>query len=64
MISSKILVVSLVIFSVVAFLAGDLCLGDIENDGWKASPELIAKLTRRRSETNYNERNTLYLTRC
>jgi len=56
MINSKILVVSLAIFSVVSFLAEDLCLGGIDNDGWKASPELVAKLTLRRSEANYDER--------
>ena len=55
MLNSKIFVVSLVIFSVVSFLAGDLCLGGMDNDGWKASPELVAKLTKSRSETNYDE---------
>jgi len=55
MINSKILVVSSVIFCTVAFLTEDLCLGGMDNDGWKASPELVAKLTKSRSETNYDE---------
>jgi len=55
MINSKILVVSLAIICAVAFLVEDLCLGGMDNDGWKASPELVAKLTKSRSETNYDE---------
>ena len=55
MINSKILVVSLAILCAVAFLAGDLCLGGMDNDSWKASPELVAKLTQSRPETNYDE---------
>lgn len=51
----RIFLVSLVVFGVVTFAAGDLCLGAIDSDGWKASPELVAKLTQRRSETNYDE---------
>src|SRR4030042_1947518 len=55
MIKSKILVVSLAIFCAVVFLAGDLCLGGTDNDSWKASPELVAKLTKSSSEANYDE---------
>jgi hypothetical protein len=55
MFEGKILLVSLVIFSVISFAAQDLCLGGMDNDGWKASPELVAKLAQRRSETNYDE---------
>ena len=55
MFEGKQLLVSLVIFSIVSFLTGDACLGGIDADGWKASPELVAKLSQRRSETNYDE---------
>jgi len=55
MFEGKILLVSLAIFSVVSFVAEDLCLGGIDSDGWKASPKLVTKLTQRRSETNYDE---------
>jgi hypothetical protein len=55
MFESKQLLVSLAIISVVSFLTGDACLGGIDVDGWKASPELVAKLSQRRSETNYDE---------
>lgn len=47
--------VTLVVFSVVSFAAEALCLGGMGDDGWKASPELVAKLTQKRSETNYDE---------
>jgi hypothetical protein len=55
MFEGKQLLVSLVIISVVSFLTGDACFGGIDGDGWKASPELVAKLSQRRSETNYDE---------
>jgi len=55
MFESKIFLISLAIFSVVFWAAEDLCLGGIDSDGWKASPELVAKLAQRRSETNYDE---------
>jgi hypothetical protein len=55
MFEGKILLVSLAIVSVVFFAAEDFCLGGIDGDGWKASPELVAKLTQSRSETNYDE---------
>jgi hypothetical protein len=55
MFENKILLVSLAIFGIIFYAAEDLCLGDIESDGWKASPELISKLTQQRSDTNYDE---------
>jgi len=50
----KVLVL-LAIFSFIFLYSEVLCLGGEDNDSWKASPELVAKLTQRRSETNYNE---------
>jgi hypothetical protein len=55
MFEGKKLLVSLVIFSVASFIAEDLCLCGGDGDDWKASPELVAKLSQRRSETNYDE---------
>jgi hypothetical protein len=45
----------LVVLSIVFFLTDDFCFGNMGNNSWKASPELVAKLTQRRSETNYDE---------
>jgi hypothetical protein len=56
MFKGKLLLVLLAISSVVSFAAEDLRMGGIDSDGWKASPELVAKLSQRRSETNYDER--------
>ena len=55
MFEGKILLVSLAVVSVISLAAEDLCLGGMDNNGWKASPELVAKLAQRRSETNYDE---------
>ena len=55
MFEGKKLLVLLVIFCVISFSAEGLCLGSEDDTGWKASPELVAKLTQRRSETNYDE---------
>jgi hypothetical protein len=55
MINGKIFIASFVVFSTVSFLAENFCFGDIGNEGWKASPELVVELTKRRSETNYDE---------
>jgi len=49
------LLVLLVIFCVISLYSEVLCLGSENNDSWKASPELVAKLTQGRSETNYEE---------
>ena len=56
MVNSKLILVSLTIVSAVSLLSEDLCLGGIDNDGWKASPDLVSKLMQKRSEANYDER--------
>ena len=56
MINSRIFMASFVVFSTISFLAEDFCLGGTGDEGWKASPELVAELTKQRSEINYNER--------
>jgi len=55
MISNKVLIASLAVFLAVSFHAGSFCFSGTENDGWKASPELVNSLSKRRSETNYDE---------
>ena len=55
MFECKRFLVLLAISSVVSFSAEDSCLSGIDDDGWKASPELVTKLSQRRSETNYDE---------
>jgi len=55
MFKGKLLLVSFAIFSVVSFAPKDLCSGVIDDEEWKASTELVAKLTQRRRETNYDE---------
>jgi len=55
MFKGRIFLVPLVVFSVISFAAEASCLGGVDGDEWKASPELVAKLTQKRSETNYDE---------
>ena len=55
MIKRRISLVLFAVFGIIFFLGGNFCLGGTNNDGWKASPELVAKLTGRGSETNYDE---------
>ena len=55
MIEGKVLLISLAIFTIFSFIAEDFCFGSTDSNGWEASPELVAKLTQRRSETNYDE---------
>jgi len=55
MISNKLLKTSLTVFLVVSFHAGSFCFSGTGNDGWMASPELVNSLSKRRSETNYDE---------
>jgi len=55
MFEGKRLLVLLAIFCVISFSAEGLCLCSEDSAGWKASPELVAKLAQRRSETNYDE---------
>jgi len=44
-----------IVFSTFSLLAGNFCFGGMDDEGWKASQELVAELTKRRSETNYDE---------
>jgi len=55
MYKGRIFLVPLIVFCVVTFAAVELCLGANSGDEWKASPELVARLTQSRSETNYDE---------
>ena len=55
MISNKLLIISLAVFLAVSFHPGSLGFSGTGNDGWKASPELVDSLSKRRSETNYDE---------
>jgi hypothetical protein len=55
MIKSRIFLTLFAALGIISFLAENFCLGGTNNDGWKASPELVAKLTKRGSETNYDE---------
>jgi hypothetical protein len=53
--NSRTFITLFAVFSTVSFLTEDFCFGEMGNNSWKASPELVAKLTKRRSETNYDE---------
>ena len=53
--NSRTFIKLLAVLSVVFFLTDNFCFGNMGNNSWKASPELVAKLTQRRSETNYDE---------
>jgi hypothetical protein len=44
------------VFSSVSLLSGNFCSGGSGEEGWKASAELLAELTKQRSEINYDER--------
>ena len=55
MINSRILIALFAVFSTVSFLTENICFGGTGDEGWKASPELVAELTKQRSETNYDE---------
>lgn len=55
MIRDKLIMTSLTACLAVSFLAGSICLSGSENDGWRASPELVESLSKRRSDTNYDE---------
>jgi hypothetical protein len=55
MIKSKLFSVLFAVLGTVFFPAESFCFGGTNNDGWKASPELVAKLAKRGSETNYDE---------
>jgi len=55
MFSRKSLVMYLVVFTIVSFSINNYAFGNAANKGWKASPDLVEKLTKSRSETNYSE---------
>jgi hypothetical protein len=55
MVNNKILIALFAVFSTVSFLTENICFGSMGDGGWKASPGLVAELTKQRSETNYDE---------
>ncbi|MHC4426141.1 MAG: acetylxylan esterase, partial [Planctomycetota bacterium] len=55
MINSRLLIVSLTVFSALSFSAESFGSAGTGDGGWKASPELADALMKRRSETNYYE---------
>jgi hypothetical protein len=55
MFKNKLLVTLLTVFSTISFPAEVFGFSSTAENGWKASPELIEELMKRRSETNYSE---------
>ena len=55
MFNSKLLIMLLTVFSTISFPAEVFGFSNTADSGWKASPELIEALMKRRSETNYSE---------
>ncbi|MHC4242676.1 MAG: hypothetical protein ACYSU4_09740, partial [Planctomycetota bacterium] len=55
MFSRKSLVKYLTVFAIVSFSIDNFSFGNAANKSWKASPDLVEELTKRRSETNYSE---------
>jgi hypothetical protein len=55
MFNRKLLVMYLIVLVIVSFSIDIFAFGDAANRGWKASPDLVKKLTSQRSETNYSE---------
>ncbi len=55
MFNSKLLITLLTVFSTISFSAEVFGFSNTADSGWKASPELIEELMKRRSETNYSE---------
>jgi hypothetical protein len=53
--NSRMFITLLAVISSIFFLTEDFCFGNTGHNSWKASPELVAKLAKRRSETNYDE---------
>jgi hypothetical protein len=53
--NSRTFITLLAALSIVFFLTDDFCFGNMGNNSWKASPELVAKLTQKHSDTNYDE---------
>jgi hypothetical protein len=52
---NRILSTLLITYIPISLFCGNNCFCDIAEGGWKASPELVEKLSKRRSETNYYE---------
>lgn len=55
MINSRIFMALFAVFSSVSLFSGNFCSGGSGEEGWKASPELVAELTKQRPEINYDE---------
>ncbi len=55
MFSRKSLVMYLVVLAIVSFTTDNFAFGNAANKGWKASPDLVEKLTKPGSEANYSE---------
>jgi len=55
MFNRKSFVKYLIVSAIVSFIISDFAVGNSAKEGWKASPELVEQLTKRRSETNYSE---------
>jgi hypothetical protein len=55
MFNRKSLVTYLIVFTIITFAIGNFAFGSAANKSWKASPDLVKKLTNQRSETNYSE---------
>jgi len=55
MFSNKLLITFLTVFITISFSAEVFGFSNTADSGWKASPELIEELMKRRSETNYSE---------
>ena len=55
MFNNKLLITFLTVFSTIFFPAEVFGFSNSADSGWKASPELIEELMKRRSETNYSE---------
>ncbi|MDT8302033.1 MAG: hypothetical protein RQ760_11160 [Sedimentisphaerales bacterium] len=55
MLSRKSLVMYLVVLVIVSLTTGNFAFGNAANKSWRASPELVEKLSKPGSETNYSE---------
>lgn len=55
MFSRKLLVMYLFVLAIFCFTNDNYAFGNEANKSWKASPDLVEKLTKGRSETNYSE---------
>jgi hypothetical protein len=56
MTKNRLLIQLLTVLGAVCFGAESLAFNQTVSAGWQASPKLVEKLTKRRSETNYDER--------